>query len=52
MGKGTVLIVDDEPAILRSLKALFDRDYHIITHRPFTSSFRITKCPARTASPC
>ncbi len=31
MEKGTVLIVDDEPAILRSLKALFDRDHHIIT---------------------
>ena len=31
MEKGTVLIVDDESAILRSLKALFDRDHHIIT---------------------
>jgi DNA-binding NtrC family response regulator len=31
MEKGTVLIVDDESAILRSLKALFDRDYHVIT---------------------
>ena len=31
MERGTVLIVDDEPAILRSLKAIFDRDHHVIT---------------------
>jgi DNA-binding NtrC family response regulator len=43
MERGTVLIVDDEPAILRSLKALFDRDHHIITAASASEAMEIMR---------